>query len=113
MKMSRPALPIVIAFVLAASAASRGQQPSVPEAQPDDPVKLLVGRLDLERYKATIKGLTQFGDRREGTDRNRAAVDWIEMQLKSYGCATERLVRTSCTRHRRPSRVAAVLRRTR
>jgi hypothetical protein len=91
MKMSRPALPIVIAFVLAASAASRGQQPSVPEAQPDDPVKLLVGRLDLERYKATIKGLTQFGDRREGTDRNRAAVDWIEMQLKSYGCATERL----------------------
>ena len=91
MKMSRPALPIVIAFVLAASAASRGQQPSVPQAQPDDPVKLLVGRLDLERYKATIKGLTQFGDRREGTDRNRAAVDWIEMQLKSYGCATERL----------------------
>jgi hypothetical protein len=51
-----------------------------------------VGRLDLERYKATIKGLTQFGDRRQGTDRNRAAVDWIEQQLKSYGCAnTERL----------------------
>src|SRR5713101_9240059 len=25
----------------------------------DDPVKALVGRLDLERYKATIKGLTQ------------------------------------------------------
>ena len=46
----------------------------------------MVGRLDLERYKATIKGLTQFGDRRQGTDRNRAAVDWIEAQLKSYGC---------------------------
>jgi peptidase M28-like protein len=57
----------------------------------DDSVKTLVARLDLERYKATIKGLTQFGDRREGTDRNRAAVDWIEAQLKSYGCATERL----------------------
>ncbi|MGC2530897.1 MAG: hypothetical protein WA639_24385, partial [Candidatus Acidiferrum sp.] len=27
----------------------------------------LVGRLDLERYKATIKGLTEFGDRRQGT----------------------------------------------
>jgi hypothetical protein len=40
----------------------------------------------LEKYKATIKGLTQFGDRRQGTDRNRAAVDWIEAQLKSYGC---------------------------
>jgi hypothetical protein len=51
-----------------------------------------VGRLDLERYKATIKGLTQFGDRRQGTDRNRAAIDWIEAQLKSYGCTnTERL----------------------
>src|SRR5579872_6433628 len=55
-------------------------------------VKWLVGRLDLERYKATIKGLTQFGDRRQGTDRNRKAVDWIESQLKSYGCTnTERL----------------------
>ncbi|MGH9257693.1 MAG: M28 family peptidase [Vicinamibacterales bacterium] len=59
-------------------------------APAEDPVKTLVSRLDLDRYKATIKGLTQFGDRREGTGRNRAAVDWIEMQLKSYGCATER-----------------------
>jgi ferredoxin-NADP reductase len=57
----------------------------------DDPVKELVGRLDLEKYKATIKSLTQFGDRRQGTDRNRAAIDWIEAQLKSYGCPTERL----------------------
>ena len=52
-----------------------------------DPVARLVARLDLERYKATIKGLTQFGDRRQGTARNRAAVDWIEQQLKSYGCS--------------------------
>jgi len=51
----------------------------------------LVGRLDLERYKTTLKGLTQFGDRRQGTDRNRAAIDWIEAQLRSYGCPTERL----------------------
>ena len=57
-----------------------------------DPVTAMVGRLDLEKYKATIKGLTQFGDRRQGTDRNRAAVDWIEAQLKSYGCTnTERI----------------------
>jgi hypothetical protein len=42
--------------------------------------------LDLEHYKATIKGLTRFGDRRQGTDRNRAAVDWIESQLRAYGC---------------------------
>jgi hypothetical protein len=62
-------------------------------AQPvNDPVRALVERLDLERYKATIKGLTQFGDRRQGTARNRAAIDWIEAQLKSYGCTnTQRL----------------------
>jgi hypothetical protein len=57
-----------------------------------DPLAALAGRLDLTKYKATIKGLTQFGDRRQGTDRNRAAVDWIEAQLKSYGCTnTERI----------------------
>src|SRR5688572_25151356 len=57
-----------------------------------DPVRQLVARLDLEKYKATIKGLTQFGDRRQGTKRNRDAVDWIEQQLKSYGCTnTERI----------------------
>src|SRR5688500_13102603 len=66
------------------------QAPVVP-ATPDDPIRTLVGRLELEKYKATIKGLTQFGDRREGTERNRKAVDWIEAQLKSYGCETGRL----------------------
>src|SRR5262245_62025461 len=51
-----------------------------------DRVQALVDRLDLERYKNTIKGLAQFGDRRQGTKRNRDAVDWIEAQLKQYGC---------------------------
>ena len=46
------------------------------EAATADPqVQALVNRLDLERYKATIKGLTPFGDRRQGTERNRKAVD--------------------------------------
>jgi hypothetical protein len=61
--------------------------PSFAPAQEADPIAQLVARLDLERYKATIKGLTRFGDRRQGTDRNRAAVDWIEAQLRSYGCS--------------------------
>jgi peptidase M28-like protein len=62
------------------------------QAQADDPVRTLVSRLELGKYKATIKELTQFGDRRQGTDRNRAAVNWIEAQLKSYGCTnTERI----------------------
>lgn len=69
-------------------AGGRAQSPAAAA----DPVRVLVGRLDLERYKTTIKSLTQFGDRRQGTDRNRAAVDWIEAQLRSYGCTnTERL----------------------
>jgi hypothetical protein len=71
--------------------ASKDGTPQTAEAAPD-PIPTLIARLDLERYKATIKGLTQFGDRLHGTDRNRAAVDWIEAQLKSYGCATERFI---------------------
>ncbi|MGA7235091.1 MAG: hypothetical protein WBY44_05405, partial [Bryobacteraceae bacterium] len=70
------------------------QTPTADPAQAaeNDPIKTLVGRLDLQRYKATIRGLTKFGDRRQGTDRNRNAVDWIEAQLKSYGCTnTERI----------------------
>jgi hypothetical protein len=83
----------VVCGVLMAPAHVRGQAPAAPaQAAAPDPVKTIVGRLDLERYKATIKGLTAFGDRRQGTDRNRAAVDWIEAQLKSYGCSnTERI----------------------
>jgi hypothetical protein len=69
------------------------QQVEQPVPPPPDPVAIMVGRLDLERYKATIKGLTQFGDRRQGTDRNRAALDWIEAQLKSYGCANAERIR--------------------
>ena len=68
-------------------AAGQAASGAAAQAAPaDDPVRTLVGRLDLEKYKATIKGLTKFGDRRQGTDRNRAATDWIEAQLKSYGC---------------------------
>ena len=52
----------------------------------EDPVQVLVDRLTLDNYKATLKGLTEFGDRRQGTQRNRDAVDWIEAQLRSVGC---------------------------
>jgi hypothetical protein len=80
-------LPAIFCGAIAGAAA-----PAVAQSDaPADPAKTLVERLNLEKYKATIKGLTQFGDRRQGTDRNRAAVDWIEAQLKSYGCPTERI----------------------
>jgi hypothetical protein len=67
-----------------------GQQPGGSD-DTVDPIAVLVGRLDLERYKDAIKGLTQFGDRRQGTQRNRGAVDWIEAQLEAAGCPAERL----------------------
>src|SRR5438876_3580557 len=73
-------------FVLLAALAIPAALPAQADSTGPDPIAQLVARLDLERYKATIKGLTNFGDRRQGTDRNRAAVDWIEAQLRSYGC---------------------------
>ena len=50
----------------------------------DNVVKRVVDRLDFESYKALIKGLTEFGDREQGTPRNAAAIDWIEAQLQSW-----------------------------
>jgi hypothetical protein len=79
------------AVLLAATAGWAQSGPTVPPPNPMPDVTALVSRLDLERYKATIKGLTQFGDRRQGTERNRKAIDWIEAQLRSYGCPTERM----------------------
>jgi hypothetical protein len=75
---------LAIASPLARSASA--QADTTPAAVPD-PIAQLVARLDLARYKTTLKGLTQFGDRRQGTKRNRDAVDWIEQQLRSYGCS--------------------------
>ncbi|HEX5180815.1 MAG TPA: M20/M25/M40 family metallo-hydrolase [Gemmatimonadaceae bacterium] len=81
------------AFLVSAGAAAAGaQSPQPPRDTADPQITQLVSRLTLDRYKATVKGLTQFGDRRQGTDRNRAAVDWIEAQLTSYGCTpTQRI----------------------
>jgi len=66
-------------FVLAAELS--GQTANAPS----DPVRAVVGRLELDKYKAHIKGLTQFGDRMQGTQRNRDAIDWLEKQLRSFG----------------------------
>ena len=56
-------------------AAILGRTPALAQTAPaaaPDPVSTLTGRLDFEKYKATIKGLTQFGDRRQAAD-DRAA----------------------------------------
>ena len=75
------------------------------QAQDNVAIKELVSRLDLESYKSVIKGLTQFGDRRQGTSRNQKAVDWIEQQLQTVGCSnTKRLAYTYDPEPRPPRR---------
>src|SRR5215831_17852983 len=80
-------------FVLTGVIAAFGQPLAAQQRTARDAnVQTLTSRLELGRYKSTIESLSQFGDRRQGTRRNRDAVDWIEAQLKSYGCAgVERL----------------------
>ena len=86
------AVAALLCALLACQSASAQAPSNQPAETPGDPIVALVKQLDLEKYKATIKGLTRFGDRRQGTERNRKALDWIEAQLKSYGCAnTERI----------------------
>ena len=107
--MSSPRMTrVVTSFVLSALVVltfltPAGAAPPAAVAAPDDPVAQLAGRLELERYKATIKGLTRFGDRRQGTDRNRAAIDWIESQLRAYGCADVARLRYTFSKQERRS----------
>ena len=102
--MKKTMFPTAIAAVLALSASTfiagqTAQQATVQQGQAQpaaapapDPIRTLVGQLELSRYKGTIKELARFGDRQQGTKRNRDAIDWIEAQLKSYGCSnTERI----------------------
>ncbi len=88
---SRVLLLSAVSTLLMAGAYEQG----AAQAGQGDPVQALVDRLTLDNYKATLKGLTQFGDRRQGTQRNRDAVDWIESQLQAVGCTnTERITYT-------------------
>src|ERR1700676_5181360 len=59
--------------------------PGQTRTSPANATRSIVARLDLEQYKAHIKGLTQFGDRVQGTQRNRDAIDWLEKELRSFG----------------------------
>jgi hypothetical protein len=63
----------------------------VPLTAEDSAIQAVVARLDFDSYKNIVKGLTQFGDREQGTERNARAVDWIEQQLRSWGYETERV----------------------
>jgi hypothetical protein len=62
-----------------------------PMNEADSLVQTVVAQLDFQSYKDLILGLTQFGDRRQGTERGNQAIDWIEEQLRSWGYETERI----------------------
>jgi hypothetical protein len=83
---------VVLTLGMTGAIACSGSAAQVQDAQ-DATTLRLVSRLTLDNYKQTLKGLTQFGDRRQGTQRNRDATDWIEAQLQSVGCTnTERVI---------------------
>lgn len=90
MRSTSAVSPLIAILAVAGHAMAAQAAPAVPAAKADA-ISVLVGELSIDRYKADIKALTQFGDRRQGTKRNRDAIDWIESQLKSYGCPTARL----------------------
>ncbi len=88
----RLTLPVPLAVFAAVAGTSSFLASRAGAQESENPVATLVERLTLENYKTTLKGLTQFGDRRQGTQRNRDAVDWIEAWLQDSGCTnTERV----------------------
>jgi hypothetical protein len=69
----------------------RGVLGGVALTAADSVVQQVVGRLDFDSYKEILRGLTQFGDREQGTERNAQAIDWIEQQLQGWGYETARI----------------------
>jgi Peptidase family M28 len=64
---------------------------AVPMTAADSVIQAVVERLDFDSYKNILKGLTEFGDREQGTQRNADAIDWIEAQLQGWGYETGRI----------------------
>jgi hypothetical protein len=63
----------------------------LPMTAADSGVKAIINRLDFNSYKELVRGLTRFGDREQGTQRNVDAMLWIEAQFKSWGYTVERI----------------------
>ena len=74
--------------MVAAQEPERRRPAQSAAAQPDPNIKAMVDRLDLEKFKATIKGLTQFGDRRQGTDRNRRRSTGLKRSSRATAART-------------------------
>ncbi|MEE8147045.1 MAG: M20/M25/M40 family metallo-hydrolase, partial [Longimicrobiales bacterium] len=70
---------------------TRGVLGDVPMTAADSAMQAVVQRLDFDSYKNILRGLTEFGDREQGTQRNKDAIDWIEAQLRGWGYETARI----------------------
>jgi hypothetical protein len=68
----------------------RGVLGGVELTAEDSAIQRVVERLDFESYKELVRGLTMFGDREQGTERNERALDWIQQQLEGWGYTVER-----------------------
>jgi hypothetical protein len=98
---------VALALLAVVAATAEGQRPvtefgdvrsipagvlgGVPFTPADSAVQSLVDRLDFDSYVALVRGLADFGDREQGTERNVRANEWIEAQLRSWGYETERM----------------------
>src|SRR5258708_38556936 len=67
--------------------AERAEAAGQGQGGPSETVKALVERLEMERYKAMIEGVTQFGGRRLGTGCKRETVVWIGARVERAGGA--------------------------
>lgn len=80
-----------LACNLAVSSSSGQGTAARQEPDADQEVaRLLVDRLDLERYRSNIETLAGFGTRYWNTEGNEQARDWLQQQLESYGYEVQR-----------------------
>ena len=83
----------VLAVTLVAQQA--GQTPAQGQATPEiDDMRTLVTRLELEKYKATLKGLTQFGDRRRAPNGIVTPSIGSKRSSRATAARTERIIYT-------------------
>lgn len=68
----------------------RGVLGGLSLAAGDSVRQALVERLDFDSYRDLVRGLAEFGDREQGTERNVRANEWIEEQFRSWGYEPER-----------------------
>src|SRR6185437_4019994 len=74
-KMSHAGAALLLIPILAMGGQAMAAPAAPASVVKPDAISVLVGELSIDRYKADIKALTQFGDRRQGTKRNRDAIN--------------------------------------